>query len=312
MSIIKPKPLPKNAVIGLVSPASPQRDPQRLERGIIYLERCGYRVELGRSAKKSWGGYLAGTDEERCSDIEEMFANPKIDALFCTRGGYGTSRFLSQLDYKLIRKNPKILVGFSDTTALQSAIFRKSGLITFSGAMPSVDMADTFDPFSEEWFWGIISHPEFYQNNAASGERLYSGATHGRLYCGNLTVMASLFGTPYSPKWNGGILLVEDIGEEPYRIDRMLSQCENIGLWNKLSGLCFGQFTAENIRQSTVPQRPMEEVLAEYARRAELPSIGNLLYGHQSKKITLPFGITAEIPENEPILRLIESPLSCP
>ncbi|MBS1537332.1 MAG: LD-carboxypeptidase [Bacteroidetes bacterium] len=309
MEIIKSKPLKKNAVIGLISPASPQRDPLRLERGIAYLERCGYRVELGKSALNSWGGYLAGTDDERRSDIEDMFANPAIDAIFCARGGFGTARFLNGLDYELIRKNPKILVGFSDTTALQSAIFSKTGLITFSGAMPSVDMADTFHPLAEEWFWGIISNSKYGLEQNISAERFYEGNATGRLFCGNLTVVTTLLGTPYTPDWEGGILLAEDIGEEPYRIDRMLSHCENAGLWNKLSGLCFGQFTAEGVRQSTVPQRPMNEVLLDYVSRAKLPSLGNILYGHQAEKITLPFGVTVQISNEDSFLRMIESPL---
>jgi len=308
--VIKPKPLQKNAVIGLISPASPQRDPLRLDRSIAYLEQCGYRVELGSSARKSWGGYLAGTDDERRKDIEEMFANPAIDAIFCIRGGFGTARFLNKLDYDVIRKNPKILVGFSDTTALQSAIFRKTGLITFSGAMPSVDMADDFHQFAEEWFWGIISNTNYYQEHTISGERFFEGSAVGRLYCGNLSVFTTLFGTPFTPTWESGIFLIEDIGEEPYRVDRMLSHCENTGIWSKLSGLCFGQFTAEGIRQSSVPQRPMKEVLIEYAHRAKLPSIGNICYGHQSEKITLPFGITVQISEKDSLLRMKESPLS--
>lgn len=310
MKIIKPKPLKKNGVIGIISPASPQRDPLRLERGISYLEKNGYRVELGRSVHNTWGGYLAGTDDERRSDVEEMFANPAVDAIFCARGGFGTARFLESLDYNLICKNPKIFVGFSDTTAVQSAIFRHTGLITFSGAMPSVDMADTFHFLSEEWFWGIISHPKFYKEHSVSGERFYKGEATGRLYCGNLTVMTSLIGTPFTPKWKDGILLAEDIGEEPYRIDRMLSHCENAGLWRKLSGICFGQFTADGARQSSVPQRPMKEVLIEYAERAKLPSLGNILYGHQSQKITLPFGCKAQVSAKESSLKLIESPLA--
>ncbi|MBI3259895.1 MAG: LD-carboxypeptidase [Ignavibacteriae bacterium] len=310
MIIQKPKALKKNATIGVISPASPQRDSSRLDRGVSYLERCGYHVELGRSARNSWGGYLAGTDEERRSDIEEMFANPNIDAIFCARGGYGTSRLLHQLDYDVIRKNPKIVVGFSDTTALQSAIFRKTGLVTFSGAMPSVDMADTFNPFAEEWFWGILSEPKFYQKNIINGERFYNGGAKGKLYCCNLSVMTTLFGTPYTPDWNDGILLVEDIGEDPYRIDRMLSHCENIGLWKELAGLCFGQFTASVVRQSSVPERPMNEVLKEYSERAKLPCLGNILYGHQSEKVTLPFGAQVQIAQGSAALKLIESPLS--
>ena len=307
---LKPIALKKNGTIGVISPASPQRDSSRLDRGIAYLEQCGYRVELGRSVRNTWGGYLAGTDEERSSDIEEMFADSKIDAIFCARGGYGTSRLLNRLDYDIIQKNPKIFVGFSDTTALQSAIFRKTGLVTFSGAMPSVDMADTFNPLAEEWFWGILTETNFYKKNTIQGDRFFDGGAAGKLYCGNLSVMTTLFGTEFTPDWNGGILLVEDIGDDPYRIDRMLSHCENYGLWGKLKGLCFGQFTPSDTRQSSVPQRSMNEVLNEYAERAKLPSIGNILYGHQSEKITLPFGTEVMIDGTNSYLKLIESPLS--
>lgn len=306
MHTIKPKPLTKNAVIGIVSPASPQRDPARLDRGIAYLEGLGYRVELGKNALQSYGGYLAGTDDERREDIEEMFLNPGIDAIFSARGGYGTSRFLSTLDYDCIRNNPKIFVGFSDTTALQAAIFVKTGLVTFSGAMPSVDMADDFRTVSEEWFWGMLTEPDFALSHTVPAERLAPGGAKGKLICGNLSVMTTLLGTPYCPDFTGNILLLEDIGEEPYRVDRMLSHLENAGAFTGAQALAFGQFTESAMRPASVPQRPVSEVLADYAERSHLPVVSNILYGHQPEKLTLPYGILAEIPEEGAEMRFVE------
>ncbi|MGA1413655.1 MAG: S66 peptidase family protein [Candidatus Kapaibacteriota bacterium] len=165
MNILKPHPLNPGAKIGIISPASPQRDPDRLRRGIAYLESKGYQIQLGKHALNSYAGYLAGTDEQRVEDIHAMFADESIDAIMCARGGYGTTRILSSLNYELIRSNPKIFVGFSDTTALQSAILKNSGLITFSGAMPSVDFADDIDHSLNNLF-GQFSHKTFIKKSS--------------------------------------------------------------------------------------------------------------------------------------------------
>ena len=157
MKLRKPSPLPKKGTIGIVAPASPQRDNSRLERGVRYLEQLGYQVRLGDNVHQVHGGYLAGTDEERAADINSMFTDNNIDAIFCSRGGYGSARLLHLIDYAAVRKNPKVFVGFSDITALQNALLTKSGLVTFSGALPSVDMADTIDAETEEWFWRAIT-----------------------------------------------------------------------------------------------------------------------------------------------------------
>ena len=308
--IRKTKPLKKNAVIGLISPASPQRDEDRLHRSIRYLESLGYRVAPGRNLLKRFGGYLAGTDEERLSDLHEMFADPDIDAVFCARGGYGSTRYLDRVDYSLIRRNPKIFVGFSDMTALQSAIFKRTGLITFSGAMPSVDMADGFEQESEEFFWRMLSS-SVPPGNISPSEKilpLISGVAEGRLICGNLTMFTALCGTKFSPDYRGKILLAEEIGEEPYRIDRMLMQLEGNGVWRKLAGLAFGKFTHGNLRPTSVPQREIREVIEEFAGRAGLPAIQNLMYGHTAKKLTLPFGIMAKINGDKGEFSIVESP----
>lgn len=311
MRIVKPPRLRPGATIGIISPASPQRDEARLERGIQYLEKQGFRVELGKNTSARFGGYLAGTDAERCDDLEAMFVNRNIEAVFCARGGYGTPRLLNMVNYRKIARNPKIFVGFSDTTALQSAIFRRTGLITFSGAMASVDMADIFDTESEDLFWQILTEPVETRriSQSLTIEQLYGGVADGRLYCGNLTLLAGLLGTPFAPFWKGGILLVEDIGEAPYRIDRNLMHLENAGLWKKLVGLCFGQFTQTETGQSPMPQRTMQEITAEFATRAELPSLGNIMYGHTAKKLTLPFGIKTHIDADRTQLTMLESPI---
>jgi muramoyltetrapeptide carboxypeptidase len=311
MKILKAKPLKDNATIGIISPSSPQRDPARLERGIKYLESLGYRVELSKNALKSTAGYLAGTDEERLDDMHAMFADDKIDAIFCARGGYGSPRVLSKIDYKLIAKNPKIFAGFSDVTALQCAIFKNTGLITFSGAMVSVDMADGFLKESEESFWRVLKNPEPLGDIVQSEpiEVFKKGKAEGRLFCGNLTMFSMLCGTPYLPELKSAVLLTEDIGEEPYRIDRILSQFENCGFFKELSGLAFGRFTQENLRPTTVPQRSIDEVLQEFTERAGLPAIANVLYGHQTKKLTLPFGAMCEMDADRGVLTIGESAL---
>lgn len=305
---LKPAPLKNRATIGIISPASPQRNDDYLHRGVRYLESLGYRVKIGTNALKRYNGYLAGTDDDRLRDIETMFADPKINAIFCARGGYGSSRLLNKLNYDLIAANPKIFVGFSDITALQSAIFRKTGLITFSGAMPAVDMRDDFDSDAEQWFWQALTSPEpagiIRQTEVIVP--LHSGKARGRLYCGTLSLFASLCGTPFAPP-SKGIYLFEDIGEEPYRIDRMLSQLENAGTFAKAKGMAFGQFTQIPTDRSATPQPPLTVVLQEYVERLGLPSIGNLLFGHQQKKLTLPFGAVAVLDGNAGTLSITEA-----
>lgn len=308
IELIKPEPLQIGDTIGIISPASPQRDETRLFRGIEYLKGKGFNVKLGENVLKSCGGYLAGTDEERVSDIESMFADPEVKAIFCARGGYGTPRILKKLNYELIAAHPKIFVGFSDTTALQSAILKKTGLLTFSGAMPSVDMADGFHEWSEKVFWQVML------SNESLGELeqeqpikpVFDGVAQGRLIGGNLSLLASLCGTPYAPDWKGCILLCEDIGEEPYRIDRLLCQLENAGVFNVISGLAFGQFTDSSMRPTSVPQRSVEEIIREYAQIAAVPTIMNVMYGHQRVKWTLPLGGNAQIDGTKGTLTLLE------
>lgn len=290
--MIYPTHLPRKAVIGVISPASPQRDPRRLDRGVAYLEKLGHHVVLGANARKSYGGYLAGTDEERLADIHAMFADKQVDAIFCARGGYGTARLIASLNYGLIRRNPKIFVGFSDTTALQLAIYKRTGLVTFLGAMPSVDMADTFDPESEEQFWRILTSTRavgtIKQSTPMYGVK--GGTAEGILLGGNLSVFTRLIGTPYMPSLAGSILALEDVGEETYRIDRMLMHCELAGIMHKVAGIAYGQFTQSPQRISNTPHRDVADVITERSVSVNGPVLSGLMFGHEAKKLTLPLG----------------------
>lgn len=299
MKLIKPSALPKGALIGVISPSSPLRDEAKLQKGIRYLESLGYRVELGKSAYKAHH-YLAGSDDERLQDLHDMFADRRIHAIFCSRGGYGTQRYLSRIDYPTIKRNPKIFVGFSDTTALQYALMRKCGLLSFSGAMVSVDMHE-FDSESEQFFWKILSSTKKIGKIQQS---LPISVVHsigrkkkiqGALVCGNLSLLAALCGTPYAPVYKDCILLSEDIGEEAYRVDRLLAQLELSGALQQSAALAFGQFTQDSNRVSSTPSRHIREVVEEYALRNHKPALANLMYGHTRKKLTLPMGVQCTV-----------------
>lgn len=304
-----PNALKPGAVIGIIAPASPQRDPSRLERGIRYLETLGYRIVFGANLDKVHGSYLAGTDEERLQDFHAMLADRKVDAIFCARGGYGTPRLLDRLDYRLIRRHPKIIVGFSDITALQFALWKRLRYVTFSGMLPSVDFADQIDAESEEWFWRVLTskRPLGTLSQSEPTQTLRSGDVTGTLLPGNLSMVATLVGTPYMPSWKGAVSILEDVGEETYRIDRMLSQLRLAGLLRDAAGIGFGAFTQKGLRASSTPPRPVGDVLQEYASSVNGPVIANVMYGHEPKKLTLPVGIRARISGRLKGIRLLDA-----
>lgn len=310
--VVFPAPLRRGDIIGVIAPSSPQRDDERLKSGIRYFESLGYRVLCGENLWKRYG-YLAGTDQERIDDLNAMIRNPAVKMIIAGRGGYGMSRILGKVDYRALRRSPKIIVGFSDVTALNLALLRRCNLVSFSGAMPGVDFwnPDEIDPFAEEWFWRCVTSRKplgiVRQPNDVPIAGLQSGTAEGRLIAGNLTLIANLVGTPYLPSFNNALLLVEEIGEEAYRVDRLLSQLDNAGVLKNISGLLFGQFTNAKPTRVSVEPLPMEEVLSEYVARAGKPALGNLLYGHIPKKLTLPIGVQVSIDGKRRVFKILEA-----
>lgn len=302
MSILKPARLKKHDVIGIVAPASAPTTTEKIDKGICYLERLGYRVKIGKHAK-AVHGYLAGQDKGRLADLHAMFADKQVKAIISVRGGYGTPRLLHRIDYDLIRRNPKILVGYSDLTSLQLAIFEKTRLITFSGPMLAVDMFEKIDPFTEEFFWRLVTSSEpLGKVLNPSGEPLQvfrsprqKHRALGRLLGGNLSMIVSLMGTPFQPKFSNRILFFEEVGEEPYRVDRMLTQLKHAGIFTKVCALVLGLFADCVPADKTKPSLTVDEVLWELLADIKVPILANLHYGHIPRKLTMPIGLRASV-----------------
>jgi muramoyltetrapeptide carboxypeptidase len=308
MTIVKPPRLKKGDLIGLVSPASTIADPTRIDRGVSYLERLGYRVIVGQHVLKV-NGYLAGTDAERVEDLHRMFGNTEVKAVWCIRGGYGTPRILRHLDYRLLRQNPKIFVGYSDITTLQMAIFRRTGLVTFHGPMLGVDMAGQMETYSEERLWQVLTSTTRAGRiplPAPGPLTLAPGRATGRMLGGNLALLQSIMGSRYLPDLDGALLYVEDLGEEPYRVDRMFVHLLNAGVFAKVKGLMVGQFTDCEPKDPSKPSLSLDHVIGEAAAYAGVPVLGRLPFGHDDVKLTIPVGIRGRIDATEGTLEFLE------
>lgn len=313
MRIIKPKKLKKGDLIGLISPASSPDDMQSVENGTTYLENLGYNVILGKNVGKSTG-YLAGTDQERIDDIHFMFGKKEVKAIFCLRGGYGTPRILDKIDYKIIRNNPKILVGYSDITALQMAIMQKTGLVTFAGPMVAGDFGREINSFTEKMFWSVITSNKKYGKVTQPGDEhifsLTKGLARGRIIGGNLAVFASLLGTPYMPPFKEKILLLEEVGEMPYRVDRMLNQLRLNKVFSQVKGVILGAFTDCNEHDPLKKTLTLGEVIGQYFQSVKIPVAYNFKHGHLTSNITVPFGIAVKLNANRGIVEFTENAVS--
>jgi len=297
MKLIKPSGLRVGDVVGIISLAGPVSH-NKLEKGKEYLRKRGFRVAVGKFVEAR-SGFFAGTDSERLEDFHKMFFSPEVRAVFISRGGYGCSRLLSGIDYTLIRRRPKVLVGFSDITAIQLALHRLSGLVTFYGPMVSSDMSGRLSDKFEEQFWSTISKGE-----KNSGQSLFQfsrvriikhGKASGRLLGGCISLINSLLGTIYFPDFRNSILFLEDINEEPYRIDRHLTQLRLAGVFKSIKGLVFGKFAHCKSIDRRFSNITVDDVITEQTAELDIPVISNVAFGHVPRKLTLPQGVKANI-----------------
>jgi len=311
MKVIKPAKLRNGDLIGVISPASSPDEPEKIEKGVKYLEGLGYRVEVGKNVGKVHG-YLAGTDEERLEDLHSMFKNKNIKAIFNVRGGYGSGRLLDNINYGLIKRNPKIFVGYSDITALQMAFLKKTGLVTFAGPMVAVDFSSNkVNPFTEENFWKIItSSKKIGKIKNPNNEKFYTltkGRGEGDLLGGNLALLISLMGTEYQPNYNNSVLLLEDIGEDPYRIDRMLYQLKYAKVFSKIKGIILGRFVDCYIKDKTQNSLTLNDVISDYFEKLKIPVIYNVKHGHIKENLTIPWGLKTKINTTRCFIEITES-----
>lgn len=312
MRPVKPPRLRKKDVIGIVSPASPISDVSKIERGVRYLESLGYRVVVGKHATNV-RGYLAGTDDERVSDLHAMFNDKAVRAIICVRGGYGTPRLLPLLNYKMIARAPKILVGFSDITALHLALYKRTGLITFHGPMLGVDMAGRMERFTEEMFWRVLTSARKFGPLPVFQEALRSlwkGSAKGTLLGGNLSLLVSMMGTPYLPGFAGSVAFLEEVNEEPYRVDRMLQHLRNASVLTRTRAVLAGQFRDCVPKEPGTPSLTVDELLEETARDLRKPFLANLPFGHEKRKLTLPIGIMCRVDSVSKSVELMEGAVS--
>ncbi len=310
MKMQKPESLRNGDTIGIISPASSPDDLSRINKGVNYFERLGYQVEVGKNVGK-YSGYLAGTDEERLEDLHDMFSDKEIKAIICVRGGYGSPRLLDKIDYQLIKKNPKIFVGYSDITALQLAFFKNANLVTFAGPMVAVDFHSEINRYTEEIFWRTItSTKKIDKVILPEGETLLpmkKGKAEGEIIGGNLSLILSLLGSPYFPKLKDKILFFEDVDEAPYKVDRMLNQLTITGIMKKISGVLLGEFTDCVEKDAEKKTLTLDEVFEKYLGELRIPVIKNFPHGHRKANYTIPFGIKTKINADKGYVEFLES-----
>ena len=310
LASIKPQRLKKGDAVMLVTPGSFIGD-EPLQKAIQNLESLGLQVFLSDHirAKK---GYTAGTVEERVADLHQAFARPDIKAVWCARGGYGCAQLLPYLDFDLIQKNPKILIGFSDITILLHAVTLKTGLITFHGPVGSSE----FSSYTRKWLQQTLFTPAASLNMPKSEEQINGlvpftirpGKAKGILFGGNLTLLASAVGTPWMPDLKGKIVFMEEIGEKPYRIDRMITQIQQGTNIHEAEGIILGHFTDCEADSGDLSLSLKQTLLSAF-KFFDKPLGYGYTWGHIDQMTTLPIGLQAAINTDDFSLTLLESPV---
>jgi muramoyltetrapeptide carboxypeptidase LdcA involved in peptidoglycan recycling len=388
----------------IVAPAK-YLDKDRVAMAKTRLEKMGFKVRIPEGLFRK-SGFLGGTDDDRAAELMAAFADPKVNAIFPGTGGYGTTRIIDKLDYDVIRRNPKILVGFSDITGLHIAINQKTGLVTFHSPNPEWGLGTekNLSPFAAKWFWRAILAKEYgmggqgrpsvglsagsgdprttqvgytilprtsgdespgesevfdeegkYVNadgsliagsgpntarrqsrrnrSRASREKdeqptkpaatipkfelpdvytMVRGKGRGRLIGGNLSVMHAMMGTPFEIQTDGKLLFIEDVGEAPYRVDRMLQTLRSAGKFDHVAGVILGQFTAREEEAGWDDDETIDEVLRDFFGKLKVPVLTHFPIGHVRFNATLPVGAMAELDADAQTVRILENPVTLP
>ncbi|MCF7826776.1 MAG: LD-carboxypeptidase [Candidatus Marinimicrobia bacterium] len=309
--LIIPPRLKPGDKIGLVSPAGITRSKDKLRIIEETLAELELNLSVDEHAMDRWG-YLAGRDEIRADAINKMFNDSGVNAILTFIGGWGCARLLPFLDYEMIKNHPKIIMGFSDVTALLLAIYAKTGMVTFHG--PSGRSG--WNTFTVDYVKRLLFDAEsvLYKNPVEKGDNLTQvkdriqtitpGKVQGRLVGGNLTVLTALMGSEYLPDWGGHILFLEDTGEGIYRIDRMMTQLKLGGVLDQISGFIFGKCT-DCEADSGYSSFTLEEVLADHIKPLGIPAFQGAMIGHISNKFTLPIGVAAEMDAENGTIQLL-------
>lgn len=291
---IRPKRLQPGDTIGIVSPASPSNE-ESLQRALPFLEQLGLKWKFGKHVYDK-DGYLAGDDDARRQDLEDMFADPEIAGIICARGGYGSARFTDKLDLQLIAENPKVFWGFSDITFLHTAIGLYSDLVTFHGPMlASCVGKDEFHELSAKMFRQLFEPMELhYTEDISPLTTISGGIAEGELVGGNLCLLVSTLGTKFEVDTKGKLLLIEDVGEEPYRVDGLLNQLRMAGKLKDLAGVIIGDFADATPKKE--PQSvSLDTVFNHYLGALGIPVVSGFKIGHCEPHFAIPLGVPAKL-----------------
>lgn len=313
--IIKPERLKKGDTIGLITPSS-AISRQSFDNTLKNMTELGFRVKYSPNMRVR-KGFLAGTDAQRTADLHAMFADSEVSGIFCARGGYGSARLLPYLDYELIKTNAKVFIGYSDITALHFGIFKNSGLVTFHGPVGASDFTDFTTRCFEK---AVLKGKGNVEIEQAKEDRekeedqfklrvISEGKNEGKLVGGNLSLVSSLTGTPYDLDFAGKMVFLEEVGESPYRIDRMLTQLLLAGKLQKAAGIALGVFNDCDYKPADPDfgdTTSLWEVLSERLGNLGIPVIYGLSFGHVANNATLPMGVNAELDTGKASLQLLE------
>jgi len=289
---IYPPPVKKGDTIGLVAPAGPLINKDNFAAGIQILQNRGLKVKFNPKLLNA-KGYLAGSDQERADEFNRLWSDPEVKGLVAARGGYGCLRMIDLIDMKQIGKHPKILIGFSDLTVLLNAIHKKTGLVTYHG--PVVTTLAKIDRQSKTSFFNVLAGKTSDFIAPAKLKVLKSGMAKGVLMGGNLTTLIHMIGTPYEIPWNKTILFLEDTGEVPYRLDRLLTHLYQAKCLQKVKGIILGKFTDNDNKESPKLQKIVQERITELLRDIKIPIWSNFRTGHSCRNLTLPVGMEVEM-----------------
>jgi len=310
---VKPPRIKAGDTIGLMIPSSANWDPMDIDVLLESLAALGLKGKLGKHVYDRYG-YLAGRDEDRAADLNDMFRDPEVKGIHCIRGGWGAARLLPLLDFAAIERSPKALIGYSDITALLLALHAKTGLVTFHGP----NGASEWNSTNVDWLQRVTWQGEAatFVNPQDAGDLLaprrnrtrtiQGGRARGRLLGGNLTVLTAILGSPYVPDFTDAILFLEDVDEAPYRVDRMLVQLKLAGILEKLGGFVWGTCTdcgpGNGFGSLTIP-----DVLNDHIKPLGIPAYYGAMLGHISRQFTLPVGVEVEIDAAAGSIRMLES-----
>lgn len=317
-ALIKPRKLKPGDTVGLITPATPTSDPDKIALAIRTAKYFGLNVKVGKHVGRR-SGYFGSPVSERLDDLHAMFRDPEVRGVFAMRGGYGAMHLLDVVDYDLIRRNPKILLGYSDITALHLAFQKKARLVTLHGPTMLSDFSGyTVEHLKRALFDSrplgkLTNPPEPHELRPSHALRaVVPGRASGPLVGGNLTLISTLMGTPYEVETRGKIFLIEDVGEEPYRIDRYLTQMKLAGKFDGCAGVVFGECVEcapRDYKPSLGSNFSLGEVVDAHLGGLKVPVLAGLTFGHTTDQLTLPLGVNATLDADAGTLTVAESAL---